>query len=141
MPRPGTFRSPQGLLLVEAVLAAAAVAVGLVAISRGLSGQLQALRQLEAHEQVVTQVQALVAEFEARGAGGRRLPAAASGAVEDAADTTWSVHAARRADLPDAAGDPLAADVQVEVNRQERPRITIRVSPVWPVNWIPETWL
>ena len=54
MGRPAKSSSRRGLLLVEAVLAAVVIAVGLVFISRGLAGQLRALRTVEEYDTLLS---------------------------------------------------------------------------------------
>ncbi len=122
------------------MLAAAAIAVGLVAISRGLSGQLRALQVLETREEALGQAQAILFEWESQRLAGRPVPDRSSGELEAQNDTGWDVRAARRADWLDDAGQPTAADVRLTVSRQRPPRAALRVAPIWPADWIPASW-
>ena len=131
---------PQGLLLIEAVLAAAAIAVGLVAISRGLAGQLRALQALEVHEEALGQAQAILLEWESRRLAGRLVPDRSSGELDAQFDVGWDARAARRADWLDEAGQPTVADVRLTVSRQRPPRAALRLSPIWPADWVPASW-
>ena len=137
MRRRAKWRSGAGLLLVEAVLAAVAIAVGLVAVSRGLSGQLQALRSLEAREAALAAAGGTLLEWESRGLADRPLPAEAAGNVAGAAGTSWSVRAAPTA--MDATG-VAASVVALTVTRSGPPRAAARLAPAWPLSWIPSSW-
>ncbi len=74
MKRPGRRASQQGLLLVEAVLSAVVIAVGLVFISRSLGGQLRALSTVEAYDTLLLLAQSKLAELEGWGLKQQPIP-------------------------------------------------------------------
>ena len=74
MKRPDRLVSSQGLLLVEAVLSAVVIAVGLVFISRGLGGQLRAIEAVEAYEELLPLAQSKLNELEGWGLKQQVIP-------------------------------------------------------------------
>ena len=65
MKRPAKWYSRQGLLLVEAVLSAVIMAAVLVFISRGLGGQLRALRTLQDYDALCALAESTLERWEA----------------------------------------------------------------------------
>ena len=118
---PVTCSSSRGLLLVEAVLSAVVIATGLIFISRGLSGQLKALRTTEAYDVLLSLASGKLLELE-----GDRLARPSRGAPMDGtfpdpyADYHWGLVATPRdgpLDLKDNANTPLTSDIVLTVTQ------------------------
>lgn len=148
--------SPRGLLLVEAVLSAVVIAVGLVFVSRGLANQLKAMETVAAYDRLLTLARRKWLELEAERLLGLRVneerPRGSFGSVEEQDPDSafqWAITASRRPelmsevtltisrlpDLPQAeggaggsAGDP-----------GRRGPVVIQ-SAVWRTDWVRE-WL
>ena len=136
MQRPVTCGSRQGLLLVEAVLAAVVIAVGLVFISRGLSSQLRAVRTIDEQQTLLALAQDTLVGLESRLAAGQTLASSLEGGFEAPYESyRWSVMVEPRSDQTDALGSPLAGDVFVTVQR-ERPPAAVTLGAVWPKEWL-----
>ena len=132
MQRPDTFGSRQGLLLVEAVLAAVVIAVGLVFISRGLSSQLKAVQTIDEQHTLAALAQDTLLGLESRMAAGEALAPQMEGGFDAPYDSyRWSATMQPREDQTDARGTILAGDVFVTV-RREAPRAAITLGAVWP---------
>lgn len=127
MRRPAERCSQQGLLLVEAVLASIVMTVGLVLISRGLGGQLQALRRLEDQYRAVADAERQLAEWEALGLFAPKPLAAAIGS-----SARWSV------------GEPVSREIAGTPTEIAQPvTLTsggIRLMTLWPTTWVPDEW-
>src|SRR3989338_2050315 len=130
MKRPAMRSSQRGLLLVEAVLSAVIIATGLVLITRGLAGQLKALRSIEEYDTLISLAQGKLLELE-----GKRLFAYSllavdrMGTFEDPYEAyRWTIEATVRAEPKDAEGRPLANAVTILVQRTETPTLTVRLS-------------
>jgi len=137
MRQPATWRSRQGLLLVEAALAAVVIAVGLAFISRGFASQARAIRTVETHELLLALAQGKLLELEAELLAGRPLPAGLSGTFDAPhADYRWAVDAQPRADLTDQSGAPLASDVSLTVAPDQVRGPSLTVSAVWLQEWL-----
>ncbi|MBI2104560.1 MAG: hypothetical protein HYT90_03115 [Candidatus Omnitrophica bacterium] len=137
MRRPATWGSCQGLLLVEATLAAVVIAVGLAFISRGFASQLGAIRAVEAHEALLALAQGKLLELEAELLAGRPLPTDRAGTFDPPhEDYRWTLEAVLRADLTDEAGAPLASDVSLTVARDQARGTSLTVDAVWLNEWL-----
>ena len=143
MGRPVKSSSSRGLLLVEAVLAAVVIATGLVFISRGLSGQLTALRTIEEHDVLRSLANGKLLELE-----GERLARAAPSTRMDGvfpdpyADYRWALSATPRqgqADLKDQDGLPLTSDIALTVTRQRARSSSVTLRAIWPAAWVPQS--
>ncbi|HEX9779840.1 MAG TPA: hypothetical protein VGB20_01350 [bacterium] len=129
----------QGFLLVEAVLAAAVIALGLAVISRGLSGQLRALAALDAHEARLALARNGLLELERGIPDGQPGPAATGGAgAAPYEGYVWRVRAAQVEDLDEEA-QPLSR-VTVEAAPAGADRPITRLTAVWPEGMAPEEW-
>lgn len=138
MKRPATSSSARGLLLVEAVLSAAVIAVGLVFISRGLSGQLRALRAVEEHETLLALAHRKLLELETVRSAARPVPPNREGLFAPPDDgTRWAMSAAAREE--EEPGDPLA-DITVTVKRAAMPSTAVSLSAVWRADQVPAEW-
>ena len=137
MRRPATWCCCQGLLLVEATLAAVVIAVGLAFISRGFANQLSAIRTVVAQETLLGLAQGTLLELEAELLAGRPLPTSRSGTFDPPhQDYRWTVAAQPRADLTDQAGAPLASDVSLTVARDQTRGASLTVGAVWLQEWL-----
>lgn len=127
---------PKGLLLVEAVLASVVMTTGLVLISRGLGGQLKALRRLEEQQATLAAANRQLAEWEALGMFSATMPTSAAVESIDVAGKTyrriWSV------------GEPVLSDmagIQQEIARWVTVTVGgVRLTTVWPTTWVPDEW-
>ncbi len=139
MAQPAKWRSQQGLLLVEAVLAAVVIAVGLVFVTRGFSSHVRALGAIEAYDTLVPLARGKLVELEAS-----RLytPDVSS---DDPAGTfaapyaayEWKVSAALR---EEPGGESPTSVVAVRVWRTAPPSRQVRLSTVWPTDEVPPAW-
>jgi len=130
-------------LLVEAVLAAVVIGVGLVFITRGLASQLKALRAVEEYDALLSLAQAKLAELEAE----RLWNAASTPAAEGTFDASpqplrcpaprWKITAAQQegdeADVP-------PSDITLTVWCAEGPSTSLTLSAVWPTELVPASW-
>ena len=132
--------SSRGLLLVEAVLSAVVIATGLVLISRGLSGQLKALRTTEAYDVLLSLASGKLLELE-----GDRLARASHGAPTEGAfpdpyaDFHWAIVATSRdgpLDLKDTANTPLTSDIVLTVARHGTSSSSVTLRAIWPSAWV-----
>ena len=144
MKRPAAFtsaaRDSRGLLLVEAVLAAAVIAVGLVLITRGLSGQLQALRSLEDHERLLALAHGKLLELESVRGLERSIGLEPRGRFpEPDADMAWTVTATPRSVADGEPADQLS-DIRLSVTHAEMPSVSTQLSEVWRAEDVPEPW-
>ena len=129
--------SRRGLLLVEAVLSAVVIATGLAFISRGLGGQLGAIRRVEEHDTLVSLAQGKLSELEAARLAGRALPPDRAGDFEEPSrDYHWQIEASPSDQWLDQDGRPLATDVTVTVQRTNSPKAGVRLRAVWPADWV-----
>lgn len=137
MKRPATWCSCQGLLLIEATLAAVVIAVGLAFISRGFANQMSAIRAVETHDTLLALAQGKLLELEAEALAGRPLPEDRSGAFDAPhEDCRWTLTARPRADLTDQDGAPLASDVALTVARDQARGTSLTIGAVWLQEWL-----
>ena len=127
--------SRRGLLLVEALLSAVVIAVGLVFISRGLSGHLKALRTLEERDTLLALTRSQLLQLESERFFGQRGDSAGDFEAP-VAGYRWALAATPRADLTDQAGAPLATEVILTVERSGPPASALRLQSVWPLDWV-----
>ena len=131
----------EGLLLVEAVLSAVVIAVGLVAISRGLSNQLQAIRRVEEQETLLVLAHDKLAELEAERLFHHPGPPDATGVYAAPYGAyRWTIAASVRDDARDAAGDSLMSEVTLTVRRDVERSASVRLVALWPKDWVPPQW-
>lgn len=125
----------QGLLLVEAVLAAVVIATGLVFISRGLGGQLRALRFVEQYDDLLPIAEGKLNELEAWGLRWEGIPSTQQeGSFKEAPSCRWRMSASARSAASDA---PTLSDVTLKVwcGEENGSRQTV-LRAVWPAAWI-----
>lgn len=143
MRRPARQVSQRGLLLLEAVLSAVVITTGLIFISRGLGGQLRAIRSVEEYDTLLSLARGKLAEFEAMRLSDRPLPPTRQGVfTEPFQEYQWEVSGRLREDetLTDLSGTPLAYEGVLTVSRFRPPSSAVRLPVIWPSDWIPETW-
>ena len=147
MKRRATRSSQRGLLLLEAVLSAVVIAVGLVFISRALSQQLRALSDVERHDALATLAQGTLEELEARVRAGKppqQITDVAFGEPYDEAsrDARWSLKITPlSADETDADQTIVRVSrVVLTVRRGEPSTSLVKLSAIWPTAMIPEEW-
>lgn len=137
MRRPGSRRSQRGALIVEAVLAAVVIAVGLAAVTQALGGQLRALRTVKDAVALSALAQATLLEMEASVQDGETPPRPAEGTFAAPHDAfSWRL-----------AAEPLEADAGVELSRVT---LSVRQAPpsggavtltaLWPADLVPDEW-
>ncbi|OGX28665.1 MAG: hypothetical protein A3B78_01000 [Omnitrophica WOR_2 bacterium RIFCSPHIGHO2_02_FULL_67_20] len=135
MRRPARLGSRRGLLLLEAVLSAVVVVVGLVFITRALGGQLGALRRIEEADATLALARGKLLEWESRRLAGLP-PADREGAFDEPfAGYRWVLSAEPRADVTKTDGSPAAADATLTVERESPPASSTTLTAVWPANW------
>ena len=134
MKRPDKRVSQQGLLLVEAVLSAVVIAVGLVFISRGLGGQLRALSTVEAYDTLLPLAQSKLAELEGWGLKQQPIPSQQLRGEfgEPSRGYRWEVQTLPR---PVVAGTPPLTDVTLTVQSGAEHSRAVTLSAVWPASW------
>lgn len=135
-------RSQRGILLIEAVLSTVVIAVGLVFISRALSGQMKALQVVSEYDTLLALAQGKLLEFEAQRLASSQLPDAHEGSFpEPYQGYQWRMTARdREADPLDDDGNPLSSEVTVVVQQGHRDASAVRLSAIWPKDWVPNTW-
>ena len=146
MRRPVAWRSQRGLLLLEAVLSALVIAVGLVVITRGLSGQLRALRTLEESDVICALAQSKLIELEAE-VRNKRPPRQVRDASfdppygEQAAGYRWSARATPLETLESPSPETVQlSQVTVTIQRRDGSPALFTLHAVWPKEWIPSEW-
>ena len=140
MGRQATRCSSRGLLLVEAVLSAVVITTGLIFISRGLSGQLRAIRTIEAYDMLCSLAGGKLLELEhdqlARGGAGAPMQGVFP---EPFADYDWTLLATPRlgaADLKDQQGAALTSDVVLTVEHRGAAASAVALRAIWPSAWV-----
>jgi len=140
MPRRGNRRCRRGLLLVEAVLSAVAIGVGLTLITRGLASQLSALKSIEEYDTLAALGRNTLLELEAdrltRPLQPEEQPEGAFPSPYQA--YRWRVAASPRLE-PDTGQSP-TSELALTVERREGPSAAVELAAVWPSEWIPPTW-
>lgn len=141
--RPATVRwrgvegSQRGLLLIEAVLAAVAIAAALVFLTRGLSGQLKTIQALQDREALGVVMRDALVRQEAERLFHRQDEAGVKGAVESGTGVyEWTLAAAPCEGVRDAQGRPLAVSATLTAERADPPGRSGSVQTLWPIGWI-----
>ena len=131
-------RSLRGVLLVEAVLSAVVIAVGLSFITRALGGQLKALQGIEEYAVLAELAQQIMRTHEAQVQDGRVPRGPREGVFhEPYAAYEWTLNAAALDD-PDLAVP--ASRVTLSVRRSDHPSSRFSVQAVWPTSLVPPEW-
>ena len=144
MPRRHRSASNQGFLLVEAVLAAVVIGVGLALINQGLGNQLRAVRAAEEYQTLLSLAHSQLIELESN-----RLPPPAAGAGPDVPTDgvferpyqayRWRVEA--RAITTEDVPWVAATEITLLVDRQPPPVGPVRLKTVWPTSAVPDRWI
>ncbi len=137
--RPGKFPTQKGLLIIEAVICAVLITTGLVAISRGLSSQLQAQKRLAEEERMLLLVRSVLTEQERLLWSGALTVTMRATAFEDPdAAYEWEIQAFP---LEETLADevPLCR-VDALVSREDGTGRKARLSTLWPTSRIPPEW-
>ena len=128
MPQPAKRFSPQhperGVLLVEAVLSAVVIAVGLVFITRALSSQLKALQRVEEYAVLAELAQQAMRTMEVDVQAGKQPRGLQDGGFQ------WALSAA-------ALENPDISRVTLSVHRTDAPGPAYTVQAVWPSSLVP----
>ena len=141
MPPRASRRSQRGLLLVEAVLSTVVIAVGLVLISRALSGQLKAIHTVEEYDTLLALAQGKLLELEELRCADQPLLETHEGAFQEPyAAYHWALTAKKRSDSLDANGQPLTSTVTISAGRTNPPSGSVQLSAIWPFDWVPNAW-
>ncbi len=111
-------------------------------ISRGLSNQLKALRTIDEYDTLISLAHERLLELEAERLWG--VPPTherAEGSFKAPyASYHWTLKATVRDDLKDADGHPMASDVMLTIQRDDRAASSMQLRAVWPSVWIPPEW-
>lgn len=137
MERPAKCASRQGLLLVEAVLAATVMAVGLVFISRGLASQLRALSAAETYDILAALAGGKLRELEQLqlfAAPGAEVPRDGDFPPPHAAYRWTATVAPRETD----ADEPASSVIRLTVRHGSA---AFSLTAVWPTDHVPAAWL
>ncbi len=136
MRRPARATSA-GLLLVEAVISAVVIAVGLVFVSRALSGQLRALKRLEESAVLLALAEGKLREIEAAcplQPSAAPDPQRAGTFDEPSTNYQWELTVEPASDQGGAEEMPLST-VTIAVQRREPASGAVRLSMAWPTEW------
>ena len=123
-------RSVQGVLLVEAVLSAVVIAVGLTFITRALGSQLRALQRVEEYAVLTELSQQAMRTMEVDVQAGKPPRGPRQGSFDDPYQGyQWELTAAglEDRDLPFEV-----SRVTLSVERSDHPATTYSVNAVWP---------
>lgn len=132
-------RWQQGLLLIEAVLAAGVIATGLVLVSRALGGQLSAIGRVEERDAALALGRSKLAELEASRLAGLPDSGDRSGAFDEPfQEYEWSLQLESRGDLTAPDGSPLAVQASLTVRRNRAGAALASLVSLWPADWASE---
>lgn len=135
MKLPDRLASQKALLLVEAVLSAVVIAVGLVFISRGLGGQLRSLEVVEAYDALLPLAESKLHELEALGLKQQVIPQNLfKGEFDEPHEGFyWELRAVAH---PVPSGTPAFSDVSLAVYSEYQTKRKVTLNAVWPSLWI-----
>jgi len=136
---PATWRSQRGLLLVEAILSAIVVAVGLVYVSRALSSELKALQVVEESTAVSSVASNMLCEMDGLVQSGRAPVAMREGTFDPPnAGYRW-VLSARPLDTGEP--EPRYGMVRLTIRRVRDDAVVAVMRALWPIAFVPAEWL
>ncbi len=139
-PRHPKCFTQRGLLLVEAILCAVVIAVGLVAVTRGLSSQLSAARGIEDRDRMLALARNVLAEQERRLWSGSPIGSGPETAFDDPdADYAWTIRAVPLESAGEGAIE--VSRVEVSVKRRKGSGAPVRLWTLWPSSKVPAEWL
>ena len=137
MKRPAKSVSRRGVLLVEAVLSAVVIAVGLVFISRGLASQLRALQTIEEYDVLLSLARGKLLELEAERVSKLPLASGSAGIFEPPHQAyRWTLSATPHEGWTDRDGEPMVSDVALTVQRVRPPASAVTLRAVWLSEWV-----
>ena len=128
MQLPAKRSSQRGFLLVEAILSAIVIAVGVAAIGRGLSSQLTTLRSLQNYDVAADGAQSKLTTLEGKLVSRQLIPQdeqELSSITDGPSDEDHPLRTTRITMMSDAG--------------TLSPR-SIRLSVLWPEAWLPQEW-
>ena len=135
---PGSDAGARGALLVEAVISAVVITVGLVGVSRALSAQLQGLESVEGYAVTTELAQRLAAELERPVQAGVPPSVERSGTFESPYDAYgWQLSAEP---LEAASTGVLVSRVTITIRAEEGRGAAWSVDTVWPSELVPPAW-
>ena len=120
--------SPRGFLLVEAVISAIVIGVGVAVVGRGLSNQLSALGSLEAYELAAESAASKLTELEGRTVFSQLISQdyqTFSSITDGPTDETDGLLTKRMAITAEAGKSSLKS---------------VTLIALWPEDWLPEEW-
>ena len=125
-----------GFLLVEAMMAAVAIGVGLVAISQGIGASLQALTRLEERQRAWQLAESIARQLEAE-ARYAPVPAQRSEpcAPPDSA-YAWTYVATPVTGAAAASFVEPVVFVTIVVHRADDEHGQVRLTTLWPASWV-----
>src|SRR3989338_6845843 len=128
-------RSVQGVLLVEAVLSAVVIAVGLTFITRALGSQLRALQRVEEYAVLTELSQQAMRTMEVDVQAGKPPRGPQDGSFDAPYQAyQWALSAAA---LDDRDLPFEMSRVTLSVHSADRPSATYSVQAVWPSSVVP----
>lgn len=137
MERPARLICLKGFLLIEAIVSAVVIAVGIAFVNRGLSSQLKAIRTVEEYETLLSLARDKVSEFEGQRLFGIPPPSNLEDAFEEPSKGyRWVMTFRPRPDMTNEEGEPLFADVSLDVRAEGRPSSTITLGAIWSADWL-----
>ena len=147
MRQPAKWSSRQGFLLLEAILSAVVIAVGLVFISRALGSQLRAVGQVESYDVLLQLAHNKLQELEAERLSGLTPDTEPQQGKFSAPDETvsayeWNISASHIApETIDPDGKLQLAEVRVRVRSgKDASARSLTLRELWPKDWVPPGW-
>ncbi len=139
MEPPARSRLPRGFLLVEAVLAAVVIAVGLVFVTRGFSSHVRALRAAEEYDTLTALARGKLLELEASRMFEPDTSSDERAGVFEAprAAYEWRIVATLREEEDEHSP---TSRLELSVRRATPPRHQVRLFTVWPTDEVPPGW-
>ena len=141
MRRQAKQRSQRGLLLVEAILSAVIIGIGLVFITRALAGQLASLRSVRQYDTLLDLAEEKLGELESQ----RLFNASSTTQPSEGifAEPFQSYHWRIKAQaLVQAASDKELPPVRISVTvwQGDKSGSAVSLSSLWPASWVSELW-
>lgn len=131
------WRSQRGLLLVEAILSAIIVAVGLVFVSRALSSELKALQVVEESAAVSSLASNMLREMDGLVQSGQAPATKREGTFDSPnAGYRWAL-AAQDTGEP----EPRYGIVRLTIRRVRDDAVVTVMRALWPMAFVPPEWL
>ena len=133
------WRSQRGLLLVEAILSAIIVAVGLVFVSRALSSELKALQVVEESAAVSSVASNMLRELDGLVQIGQAPATKREGTFDSPnAGYRWVLSAGP---LDTGEPEPRYGIVRLTIRRVRDDAVVTMMRALWPMAFVPTEWL